>query len=132
MFELFKKKEAKSITDSPTNSSPLIIPSGQEVTFKDPKTGQLVYQRALSLEHKKMIMDTFQLNAEQMNRFLRAALDFLMALERAQAELQNIKISEKEIFNTVQKVRDELKLGKMWEFLPTNPGVLERREAPPA
>ena len=104
--------------------------SNNEITFRDEKTGEFIYQRILSENHKKLIMDTYQKNSIFANAFLSISLQLFQILDKGRLELENIKISEKEIQNTIQTVRDDLKIGKMWEFKP-NLQLFERRDPPP-
>lgn len=105
------------------------VEAGKEIQFKDPKTGELVWQRPLNNDQKKMIMDAMQKNAICAQVFMQLSRSLITAQERLIVENKNILASEKEIGDIVTKFRDEYKLDRRWG-LNMNLGVLERRDPP--
>jgi hypothetical protein len=128
MLNLFKKpEEAKA--EAPQPSAGLAFETGKEVQFKDPKSGEFVYQRAISPEHRKLLMDAMQKNAQCANRFMQVCRQELMFSEQKSAINKEIIASEKEINDHINVVRDDLKLDRRWG-LNLQLGVLERRDPP--
>lgn len=128
MLGLFKKEEKKDVPAGEASSG-LVFETGKEIQFKDPKTGEFIYQRALSAEHRKILMDAMGKNAGLANRFMQAARQKLLIDEQVVNLNKEIVVSEKEINDEITKVRDELKLDRRWG-LNLQLGVLERRDPP--
>ena len=131
MLNFFKKSETPTQpNNSPIPTSPPpALEIGKEVTFKDLKTNEWVYQRALTSEQKKSIIISMQKNSQCANTSIQLSRQRL-AVEKAIIENDNqITITEKEINDSLQKVRDELKIDKRWGLNP-NLMILERRDPP--
>ena len=122
----FFKKEEEPKVELPT-ITPLEV--GKEVTFKDPKTGEFIYQRALSADQRKSIMTIMQKNGQLANQFIGVCRQEIAIGEQKLAVVKAIADSEKEINDIVNKVRDDLKLDKRWG-LNMQLGCLERRDPP--
>ena len=129
MLNLFKKEEVKVAT--PTETPPQIFETGKEMQFKDPKTGEFVYQRAITAENKKILMDAMNKNGGLANQFMQVCRQQIAVAEQIDVVNKAIKESEKEINDTITKIREELKLDRRWG-LNMALGVLERRDAPTA
>jgi len=117
MLGLFEKKkeEPKAETPPPTNQ-PLEI--GKEVTFRDPKTGEFIYQRALTQDQRKTIIEPIQRNSMSANKAIQLFIALTGWLENAAAVKAEIVKTEKEIVDAKQKIRDELKLDRQWDINP--------------
>ena len=102
---------------------------GKQVTFKDPKTGEHVYQIAMTAENRSAIMQAMQKNANIAQRFLQTSRQALIFQDQSAQANKEITESEKEINTTLDKIRDELKLDKRWG-LNMQLGLLERRDPP--
>lgn len=125
-MSIFKKKE-KIAEVSP--EAPKVLETGKEVTFRDPKTGEYVYQRTISPEQRKIISQAFQKNSQMATQSIQLSRQ-RVAVEKAIIENDNkITETEKEINETVQKVREELKIDGRWGLNP-NLMILERRDPP--
>jgi len=136
----FLKDGLRSWMDSPPKKAsatavaeelkpPQVFKTGEQTQFRDPKTGEFVYQYPISMEHRKTLMESIQKNAQCANQFIalnrqRMNIDGQVAAVNAQ-----INASEKEINDVITKVRDDLKLDKRWG-LNMQLGVLERRDPP--
>ena len=131
MFDFFKKKEEIKVPGSePTPTvAPVSIPIDKEQVTKDPRTGELIYQRIIPAEDRESLLKSMQKNAGLANEFIVVSRQRL-GVEAKLVETNNkINESEKEIAAIVNKVRDTLKLDKRW-----NPnfqiGMMERRDPP--
>ena len=102
---------------------------GKQVTFKDPKSGEHVYQIAMTAENRAAVMQTMQKNANIAQRFLQTSRQALIFQEQSAQANREITESEKEINTTLDKIRDEMKLDKRWG-LNMQLGLLERRDPP--
>ena len=126
MFGLFGKKEEVK----PVNPvEPSVLEVGKTITFKDPKTGETIYQIALSPENRKLVMDAMQENGVLGQRFMQASRNRILIEQQVLTIHNEIAISEKKINDTITKVRDEMKLDKRWGF-NLQLGILERRDPP--
>ena len=126
MFRLFgKKEEVKSVNPV----EPTVLEVGKTITFKDPKTGEAIYQIALSPENRKLVMDAMQENGVLGQRFMQASRNRLLTEQQVISVHNEIAASEKKINDTITKVRDEMKLDKRWGF-NLQLGILERRDPP--
>ena len=135
MFNWSKKKIPSSNPVIPNPQSPIPPPEptnfevGKEIQSRDPKSGEFIYRIAMSPENRKMIFDTIQKNAGVGQRLLNISINLAAILRQLDVEDKLRIESEKTIEGAVNKVRDEMKLGKMWG-LNMGLGVLERREPP--
>lgn len=127
MFNIFKKEvplaQPASVVTQP------VLETGKEIQFKDPKSGEMIYQRALSPEHRKSVMEAMQRNASAANQFMGACRQRLAVEDQVGKANKAITDSEKEINDIITGVRDELKLDRRWG-LNIQLGVLERRDPP--
>lgn len=125
MLNLFKKPEPPKPVENP---QPQVLEIGKEVTFKDLKSGEWVYQRALNPDQKKALIASMQKNAMCANTSIQLSRQRI-GVEKAILENDNqITVTEKEINDTLTKIRDELKIDKRWGLNP-NLMILERRDA---
>lgn len=129
MLDFFKKKQSKVETIDIVPQEVAAMKTGEEVQFKDPKTGEFVYQRAISAEQRKNVMMSMQKNAQLANQYISTSRQALQIEDQIRAINKAITDSEKEINDTITAVRDELKLDRRWG-LNMQLGVLERRDAP--
>ena len=127
MLEIFKKKTP--LVEEPKSPQPEVLEVGKQITFKDPKTSEHVYQIALSPAQRQEMMVAMQKNGQLAQQFLSASRNFLIFIEQAMIANKNISESEKEINTIKTKFRDDLKLDPRWDF-NFNLGVMERREPP--
>ena len=127
MFNFLKK----DISPVPivSNSQPQIMEKGKEVQFKDPKTGQQVYHRSLSSEHRKLLGDAFTNQALIINEYLQTSRQFLAWQQKFLMGEKAIQDNEKILNTTMDEIRNELKLDKRWGINPQLM-VLEKRESP--
>lgn len=125
---LFKEKKVETI-DVKSETAGMAFETGKEVQFKDPKTGEFVYQRALTAEQRKSLMDAMQENAACANKFMMACRQRVAIEEQIASINKEITASEKRINDSITKVRDDLKLDRRWG-LNMQLGVLERRDPP--
>lgn len=130
MLDFLKKNPAKESTPTQTPVG-AVLETGKEIQFKDPKTGEYVYQLAMSAENRKKIMDAMQKNAGLANQFMMICRQEIGVQEQKAGVLKAIIESEKEINDKITAVRDEHKLDKRWG-LNMGLGVMERREPPAA
>ena len=131
MLGLFEKKKDSVVPLTPpiTDAVPQAFETGKEVQFKDPKTGEFVYQRALSADQRKFVMDAMQKNAQLANQFIGVSRQVILAQEQAASIHKSIMASEQEINKAIQKVLDDEKLDKRWR-LNFQLGLIERRDPP--
>lgn len=120
-------KEEKS--ETATTPQPQAFETGKEIQFKDQKSGETIYQRALSADHRKEVMDAMQRNASCANQFMNVSRQRIVVEEAIAKANKAIADSEKEINDIITKVRDELKLDRRWG-LNIQLGILERRDPP--
>ena len=124
MLNFLKKEKA---VETPLATP--IFESDKEVQFKDPKTGEYIYQRPLTADQRRDIMAAMQRNAQAAQAFLQASRQVLMLEEKQIAESKAIVASEKEINDIINRIRDDLKLDRRWGF-NMQLQVLERRDPP--
>lgn len=130
MLNFLKKRETATTTAiNPAPSTPQPIETGKETFTRDPKTGEAIYQRAMSPEHLAKVMGA-------MNQNIKAAQNFVMVGRQKMAMDAQLIAAEKQIVETekqineiVSKVRDELSLDRRWG-VNLQLGVLERRDPP--
>lgn len=130
MLSLFNKKEEvkpEPITP-PVDPNP-VFEVGKERTYKDPKSGEFVYQRAMTAEQKSNVMKALQKNAAHVNAAVQLSRQFAAVLKTLMDNDNKIAECDKEIGEAVQRVRDEQKISKQWLLNP-NLMILERREPP--
>jgi len=134
MLNLFKKPDEPK-TDGASLGAPLaqvpVFEDGKERTFKDPKTGEFVSQRALSPENRKLLMEKLQKNGGQATQTIQLFRQILALMKTAIKLDDDITVSEKEINETMNKIRDDMKLDRRWGLNPQLM-ILEKRESPDA
>ena|SRR3990167_4329098 len=126
MLNFLKKKEESKPTIEP---QPKVFEANKEITFRDEKTGEFIYQRPLTPEHRQAIMRIMGQNSQLANQFIQLNRNRLSLDSQINNISKAIIDSEKEIGDIVNKVRDELKLDRRWGLNP-NLGVLERKDPP--
>lgn len=136
MFDFLKPKKPQSTVQQQSSPSfQPIIPNqtvfevGKEVMIRDEKSGESIYRMAMSPQHKQLILSTIQKNAGVGQGLLNLAVNLANILRQLEATDKVRMTSEKEIEDTITKVRDEMKIDKRWG-LNMQLGVLERREPP--
>lgn len=129
MLNFIKKIEHPKTEPVGLDGAGQVFETGKQVTFQDPKTGEFVYQMALTPEQRKSVMDTMTKNANLANKFIQASRQRIAIEEQVSQVHKEIIASEKEIQDAITKVRDEHKLDKRWG-LNMQLGLLERREPP--
>lgn len=132
MFDFFKKKEDHlhgSGNASPGTEPPKVFETGKEIQFTEPLTGMHIYQRALSDEHRKLIMVEIQKQQITVSEFINISRQYLAWQERMILAEKNIRENEQKINIVKDKIRDDLKLPKIWDINPQLI-VLEKREPP--
>lgn len=127
MFSLLKKKP--STTEPTPQPQSQVFESGKELQFKDEKTGEFVYQRPLSAEHRKTIMIAMQKNTMCANQAIQLFMGFMNWFDAAGNLKKEIVTTEKSINDSVQIARDDMKLSKEWLLNPQL-FILERRCPP--
>lgn len=128
LLDIFnKKKEEVKVEAINLGTTPVEI--GKTVQFQDPKTGQIVYQQALSLEHRKILMGAMQRNGETIQVFIQDSLAYFNALDKCMETRKAIQARGAEVDAKFNEIREELKLPKDWGF-NTQLGLLERRVSP--
>ena len=124
IFNLGKKKEEVVELQKPT-----VFEDGKEVQFKDPKTGEFVFQRPVSPELRAKMFQSMNGNAGLAQQFInttRQTVEFLIAVMDINTK---IKSSEKDINDKIKEIRDDMKLDGRWTF-NMQLGCMERREPP--
>jgi len=122
--------QASPNTPPPPNPNP-VLEVGKEVTFKDPKTGEFVYQRAMNPDQRKAIMIALQKNGQCATTSIQLLRNYAVLQKAIMENDNNIVITEKEINDSVQKARDDMKIDGRWLLNP-NLLILERRDSPTA
>lgn len=127
MLNLFKKQD--NVVVPPIVGTPKTFEAGKEVTFRDEKTGEFVYQRSITADQRQECFQNMQENGMLANQFI-AMNRQRMAMEIQIDNVNNqINASEKKINEAIEKIRDDMKLDRRWN-LNMNLGVLERRDPP--
>ena len=131
MLGLLNKKEKVEAVDAQiaTPAQPTTFEVGKQISFKDNKTGEMVFQIAMNPDQRKALMGSMVKNSGVANRFMVTSRQKLQLEEQLTALNKEITDSEKEINEIINKVRDELNLDKRWG-LNIQLGVLERRDPP--
>lgn len=126
--KLFGKKEEISPIQV-AQPTPEVFNANEEKQFKDPRTGEVVFQRSMTAEQRTQIFTAMKKNADAAQKLIG------MSRQRLNIEKQLIKIedeivaTEKEVNDIITKIRDDLKLSRQWG-LNMQLGVLERRDPP--
>lgn len=127
MFGMKKKPVTVDTTAQP--ATPQTLEVGKEITFKDPKSGEFVYQRAITPENRKNIVNAMARNQTCAQQSIQMFMALMGWLENATKLKNEVMTTEKGINEEVQKVRDQFKLDRRWALNPALM-VLERRDAP--
>lgn len=128
-------KKPIDIATTPPTSDPIpttppnILEVGKEHYFKDPKSGESVYQRAMTAEQRGSIMQAMTKNAGAAQKLIMVSRQKIAVDTNFMAVEKEIQESEKVINDIITKIRDEMKLDRRWGFNPQL-GILERRDPP--
>jgi len=125
----FLKGRPKEQEPAATPTEPVLFEGEKERSFRDPKTGEFIYQRAITPEQRKSVFTAFQENASLANQLIGLCRQSLSLEEQTRGCNKQITDSEKKINDHIIKIRDELKLDPRWSF-NMQLGCMERRDPP--
>ena len=136
MFDFLKPKKPQSSVQSqpslfvqPVAPNETVFEVGKEVMVRDPKTGESIYRMAMSPQHKQLILTTIQKNSGVGQGLINLAVNLANILRQLDLTDKTRITSEKEIEDTISKVRDDMKIDKRWG-LNMQLGIFERRDPP--